>query len=482
MAYTTPFNKTGNVIKIGMDKILTINGKKHFPQIMLTLTSNTVPMSTNVANLHKLNMYTADFAGYGYQAALLPTYINEGLGVIPMVGHFPVNSPALFGYYQEDEPDISKHATLKGIYDEIKAADQNHIVIMGAWHDGKWWEDTADAIWYGLYPYTHTLKWIVDLGPWEQTQYKYEYIVKTNILLGYDNFDQTNRPFWPVIQSLSKDDDAQKSPTTLAETKALCFNAICMNVKGLAYWSFSWTPNDAGLYHNETKVQEHILMVSEMRLIEDILLLPTADYSWEFRKGSTVTFSNPLTGTWRGYQNFNWMLKHDGTLTYLIVVNKDPRPCTTDIIISGINGTGQVQELGLQGTGAQPGRMTTHSNGRIVGETFQGLGVKIYKIVGSGNLPPVKYACINGTCQESTQGYDTLTLCQQNCAGGARYDCVNGTCVQASNGEYPSIEACNSQCLQGGVIPQGEGTMYAIVGVMAGYLILKAVLDRPKTP
>ncbi len=480
MTYTSPFNDTGNVIKIGADKILTINGKRHFPQIMLTLTSNTVPFNTNVSNLVRLKNYTADFAGYGYQASLLPYYIQNKLGVIPMVGHFPVNSPALFGYYQEDEPDISKHATLLGIYNNIKNADPNHLVIMGAWHDGKWWEDTADAIWYGLYPYTHTLPWIVELGSWEQTQYKYEYIVKTNILLGYDNFDQTTKPFWPVIQSLSKDDDAQKSPTTLAETKALCFNAICMNVKGLSYWSFSWTPNDAGLYHNDTKVQEHILMVDEMRLIEDILLLPTKDYSWQYRKGTQVSFSNPLSGTWRGYQNFNWMLKQNGDTWYLIVLNKDPRPCTTDILISGMTGAGQVMELGLQGTGASPGRTTSHTGGKISNETFAGLGVKIYQIQGSGNVP-VKYACVNGQCAQSNTGYNTLEECQAACnAGNIRFDCVNGNCVQAANGEYPSMQECQSKCLQGGVVPAGEGTMYAIVGVVAGYLILKAVLDRPK--
>lgn len=480
MSYVSPFQSTGNsIVKIGADKQMTINGKRVFPLIFYTITKDGISIDQCATNLQKMKDYTADMVGYKFQDAVLPYYASAGVGFIPMYGRYPVNHPCLLGYSQEDEMVIGLHATAKQRYDNIKAGDQNHPVFVSAWHDGKWWEDCGDVIWYGLYPYADltvsSMKWLADMGPREVTQYKYEFIVKNNILLGYNNFDETIRPFYPVIQSLGARDDAYKMPTTLAETKALAYSSICMNVKGMAFWSFSWTPNNAGLWLDQQKVNEHVLMVQEIRLIEDILLLPTKDYSWQYRKGSQVSFSNPLSGTWNGYQNFNYMLKQDGSIWYLIVVNKDSRSCITDIQISGLPGQGQVVELGLNGTGAQPGRVTSHTNGKIAGETFQGLGVKIYKIMSTGSIPPMKYACINGTCQESTQGFDTLALCQQNCTGGTvKYDCVNGNCVQAANGQHGSLEECSGKCLQGQV--QGEGTMFAIVGVMAGYLILKQII------
>jgi len=217
------------------------------------------------------------------------------------------------------------------------------------------------------------------LGTRDETLYKYEYIVKTNILLGTQDFDTTTRPFWPVLQALSAPDDASALPTTKEETKALIYTALTMNVKGLAYWSYSWTPNDSGLWKDQQKVSEHIAIANEVNSISDILLWPTKDYSWEFHKGNgSVKFSsNP--GKWRGYQQLNYLLKQIGSIHYLIVVNKDAAPTTTSITISGLTGSGTVTELGLVEAGSIPGRTIPAENGQFM-DVIPGLGVKIYKI------------------------------------------------------------------------------------------------------
>ncbi len=378
--YVSPFNKVGeSIVKVLPDKTLSINGKRVFPQTFITICKNTISTEQNAANLKRMQVYTADMVGYGYRSSDLPAYVENGVGVMPMVGHFPVNSPALFGYYQTDEPELPKHASCKQIYDDIKSQDPNHIVLTGVWHDGIQWEDTADVIWFGLYPYKDAA-WIRALGTRDETLYKYEYIVKTNILLGTQDFDTTTRPFWPVLQALSAPDDASALPTTKEETKALIYTALTMNVKGLAYWSYSWTPNDSGLWKDQQKVSEHIAIANEINSISDILLLPTKDYSWEFHKGNgSVKFSNnPVK--WRGYQQLNYLLKRFEATHYLIVVNKDAMPITTSITISGLTGSATVIELGLAEAGSIPGRTIPAENGQFM-DVLLGLGVKIYQII-----------------------------------------------------------------------------------------------------
>ncbi len=382
-SYTSPFNPTGSsIVNVNSDKTLSINGKKVFPQVFITICKNTISGEQCNKNLNKMRIYTADMVGYGYRSSDLPSYVSNGVGVMPMVDHFPVNSPALFGYYQEDEPELPEHEQFKKIYNNIKAKDPNHIVLTGVWHDGIRWEDTADVIWFGLYPYKDA-EWINDMGPREMTLYKYEYIVKTNILLGTKDFDTTNKPFWPVLQALSAPDDARALPTTKEETRALIYTAITMNVKGLAYWSYSWTPNDAGLWKNQKKVDEHISIANEINYLDDILLLPTKDYSWYGHSGTSVSLTpNPVKEVeGNSIKAFSYILKQQGNTWYLIVVNKDSNPINNvNIAIDGLTGEMSVKTLGLETEGSEAaGRTLIANNGRFT-DSFDGYAAHIYRI------------------------------------------------------------------------------------------------------
>ncbi len=378
--YVSPFNNVSSVVTVNEDKILNINGKKVFPQVFITICKNTITFEQCNENLNKTNIYTGDMPGYGFRRSDLPSYTSNGIGVMPMVGHFPVDAPTLLGYYQTDEPEMPQHDKLKQIYNTIKAADKNHIIVTSVWHDGIRWEDTADVIWFGLYPYKD-VSWINDMGSRDKTLYKYEYIVKTNILLGINDFDNTTKPFWPVLQALSTPDDARALPTTKEETRAQTYTAITMNVKGLAYWSYSWTPNDAGLWKDQAKVDEHRKISNEINYLSDILVLPTKDYSWEYRKGTDVSFSKTLTFDLDGRTrtNFNYMLKQYGNISYLIVVNKDPSEISNvGITINGLNAT-SAKTIGLIEAGSNPGKTLAVSNGTFI-DSFAGLDVNIYEI------------------------------------------------------------------------------------------------------
>ncbi|MCX9085905.1 MAG: dockerin type I domain-containing protein [Candidatus Methanoperedens sp.] len=403
--YTSPFNPTGtSSVTVNPDKTLNINGRTLFPQIMYTVCDvYSMTESQCFSNLNKMKNYTADMAGSGFGSKAnrpydpLPYYASTKVGVIPLAYyHYPVISPNLFGYHgRYDEPDISLYNKMKSDYDLIKSQDKNHIVITSVWHTGKNWETASDVIIFGSYIYRNLF--INHPTPREKAQYNYEYMIKNNILIGYNNFDETKDPFWPIIQSLSGPDDAGALPTTKSESKALMYNAITMNVKGFAYWSYSFVGGTSGgLMNNQTKVDEHITLSDEINYLSDILVLPTKDYSWHYRKGNNVTFDKNFTYTLQGGEpsspyniytegNFNYMLKQNGSTYYLIVLNKDDRSISNvNITIRGLNGIMTATTLGLATAGSKPGRILPVINGTFT-DSFAGLEPIVYEITSGGS-------------------------------------------------------------------------------------------------
>jgi hypothetical protein len=200
---------------------------------------------------------------------------------------------------------------------------------------------------------------------------------------------------WRVIQAIAASgEDGGVLPVTASELRAMCYQALTWGCKGLTYFSYTLTAPEnesgKGLYRSPTLAQMYRTQAAEISSLNDILVLPTDDYSWHYRRGSRVTFSNSLSG-WNSHENFNYIIKHDSGASYLIVVNKDARSVSsTTISITGLGLTGSLSviTLGAAIGGNVPGQtFTTSSISNGVSFTdnrgFPGLGVKIYKIATS---------------------------------------------------------------------------------------------------
>jgi len=65
---------------------------------------------------------------------------------------------------------------------------------------------------------------------------------------------------------------------------------------------------------------------------------------------------------------------------------------------------------------------------------------------GGGGGGGVKYACVNGTCQQSPTGTYSDQTCGGTCGTTApKYGCVNGVCQQSPTGTYPD-QTCGGTC------------------------------------
>lgn len=383
----TPNPTTSSGVFVNPDKTLTMNGKKTFPLMMASLcTPGGIEQANEcLSNLKNTDVYDINAIGTHssiYYKPLLPAHEETEtyfVGRATTVENNVVkNNNYFFGYYQPDEPLDSQHTDLVNTYKWLKVNDPNHVVITGIWKEAAKWLDTADILIFGLYPFKEIF--IAEYGSRDRAIYGYETIVRNN--LGIDNFDNVNKPVWAVIQAVGCKDDGGVTTLSKTELRALQYTAITMNIKGLSYYSYSWTPNDCGLIKDPQLITMYNNAAREIKALNDVLVLPTKDYSWEYRNGTQVSFSKTLTLDmwWMVRTNFNYMLKQDGNTWYLIVVNKDIRPISDVVItINGLSGIKTATTIGLPEAGSVPGITLPVNNGKFT-DSFDGYGVKIYKI------------------------------------------------------------------------------------------------------
>lgn len=380
---TTPLESDGSGVIINPDKTVSINGKKTFPLMMSALCDSYKTSPSQCLTNLQANPYDIDGIGNSdITDSTLQSHVTTGKYFMSGAGTFKFkNHPNFFGYYLSEEPSDSEHQKLVDKYTKIKKEDPNHVVITGIWKEAEKWLKTSDIVIAGLYPFKKGF--IKEYGSRDRAIYGYETVVRNN--LGIDNFDSIDKPVWPIIQSLSGTDSGGVLPISAKELRALQYTAITMNVKGLSYYQYSYTyditPNVA-LITDQTMVDMYANAAKEIKSLNDILVLPTEDYSWEYRKGSQVSFSKTLNLDmwWLDRTNFNYMLKHDGNTWYLIVVNKDIRPISDVVItINGLSGLMTATTIGLPEAGSVPGRTVSVNNGKFT-DNFDGYGVKIYKI------------------------------------------------------------------------------------------------------
>ncbi len=400
--------QTSSAIQINSDKTISINGTKTFPVYLYDIcneyfeSENMIEPCNPSKNSEFLfsgsGFYYQDFTSYDYQNKFEQAKVFYNL-FTSQFNDIPQNlkdSPYFFGYYQPDEPSDDNLDFVSTTYDNVKKNDPSHPVILNHWRNMSMWAPYTDIITWDTYPIR---KNYVDpsspgyIFPREDGIYAYEHYSEQNFFKGED-LNSINKPVWAVLQATGIPDSEGTLPLTNKEIRAMTYTAITMDVKGIGYWSYAgWggssepTPSfpngTPGLYNNATVHAYYKQTARELTSLNSILVLPTTDYSWDYRYGNIVTFSkNPSkTVLWKTRYAFNYILKNSGNTRYLIVVNKDSSPITdVSITIYGITGAMKATTLGLETSGSgRAGRVLSGNNGQFT-DSFDGYAVHIYKV------------------------------------------------------------------------------------------------------
>lgn len=386
-------------IQIGQDKVLSVNGKKTFPVYIYQMCNGAFEIEGKVTPCTPRNnkeflfsfneyepmakeqqsLYEREkiyFTIYGY---------NFSLDAIPQS---LIDSEYFFGWTNYDEPPDSIKDKVLLSYNSMKARDPLHPVILNNWKNMVTWAPYGDIITWD----TYTIRSESSTAPWhrEDSIYAYEVWSEQNFFKN-TNLNSINKPIWAVIQANGVPEGDRLVPTE-KEARANTYTAITMDVKGIGYWSYEgWgssiiSPNPngtSGIYNNPQLHGYYLQLARELVSINDILVLPTKDYSWNFHKGFNVSFSKTLTKKVLSntMTNFNYMLKQDGDTYYLIIVNKDSRSIAgVNINIKGLTGTMTVTTLGLEDSGSgRAGRVLNVKNGKFK-DSFDGYAVHIYQM------------------------------------------------------------------------------------------------------
>ncbi len=423
-------------VTINPDKTISINGKKTFMTIMSDICNEWVetkaPCSTGLSIMKNITMVLT-YSNYEYTVdKIAPLCQANGIlftrpawgGAVsePLRSH-----PNFFGYIQCDEPlsvstnpmseatqaiceatkvrcngtgvwrdgkcyypDMTPH--VRDTYNNLHTKDPGNPVILNLWEKMLYWSPYCDIISWDSYPYIYGFRYEWPRG---QSLYAYEISSERNFFKGTD--PNTIKPsVFAFIQALGKPySEGARSYYVLTpnEVRALTYTTICMDVKGILFWS--WSHADVGLSTNPILAAYYNQIAGEIKMINDVLVGETVAYKWYARNknGSSVTFSATKTIVLNGktINNWSYILKRglDGLL-YLIVVNKDASPMSNiniNINITGLS-SNVITTIGLETSGSsQARRILTMTDGSFT-DSFDGLAVHIYQIGEETCSPP----------------------------------------------------------------------------------------------
>lgn len=473
-------------IKINPDKTISINEKKTFPvsiygAVNILLDSVTEPALTSIKK-NKDFLFTSgqtwlDVQNGGYQKMFEDNGLMFLLGTrrTSSTPQSIIDSPMFFGWMNTDEPapgvgdidgcpatDTEQQCfdRVLGLYNAFKARDPNHPVLMAHWRDLPRWEPCGDILTWDAYCFRDDEGW--NKGYWTRLDalYAYEHYSWHNALLKRE-ISTFSKPICAVLEGYGQpiqDGGGHILPATPQEIRCNTYLAITMGVQGIGYFLYKGWPmgadgRTAGLFVDQTLHAYYTQLARELKLFNDILVLPTKDYSWEYRKGTSVSFSKTLTKDILGRTrtNFNYILKQSGSTTYLIVVNKDPRSISdVRITISGLTGTISAKTIGLESSGSgRTGKVLTVNNGQFT-DSFDGYAVHIYQIGSDTSIPCVP----NWKCELPLNGYESdgcgnrrlnpecnIIPKKYKCSGAPFYQCS-----EDATGTYNALDVCNAAC------------------------------------
>lgn len=369
---------------INSDKTISINGKKIFPVAMSGMCNpvfdaGVCDLSKNSEFYISDSMFSDEYLTTFEQNKVFFVLNGQNINNIPQSS---LNSPYFLYYETINEPQTAAQETIaSAVYKNVKSKDTNHPIMMGQWKDMLKWSKYTDIIANAIYPIR------ANEYAREDSMYAYEHLSWTAFFdyVELNSPSMTGKPVWAYILGNGVQDNWNLVPYPY-EVRANTYIAITMDVKGILFYGyniFGAQNQNTGLSNNPELHAYYRQLGKELIQLNDVLVLPTKDYSWEFRKGTNVTFSKTLTKNllWRTYTNFNYILKQSGNEYYLIIVNKDSRPISgVDITIKGLTGSMTAKTLGLETSGSgRAGRAFNVNNGQFT-DSFDGLAVHIYQI------------------------------------------------------------------------------------------------------
>lgn len=303
-------------------------------------------------------------------------------------------------YYGDETPYLSaKYAQWHGLND-------GHPVFLNIWHDAEHWLPYCDILSWDNYTFGSG-GWGIDWTR-DDAVYAWEIMAEINIFK-----TAITKPTMAVIIGLGKDFHSTAPavlwPLTPKEMRCNTYSAICTGVQGIIVWSqyIERTVNgiitDVGLGTNLALHAYYSQLMRELKSLNDILTSSTLAYSFHGHIFNPVgvAFSNAYEKVVHNHAstNFSYILKDGPDGKYLIVVNKDTRPITTDIKIPVQSGVATL--LGMETTGSAKSGRTVPIIDSTIKDTFDGLAVHIY------NLVEVTPPCTpNWQCEPELTGFE----------------------------------------------------------------------------
>lgn len=388
---------------INPDKTISINGNRTFVVGLFNACYN----AGN--NIYECDMSTkADFNFV--HSEFNPGFVfNNSYNVYwDMRTYYPtpidlVSKPLFFGWTQPDEPNLKDpHETVGDLisqYTNIKSIDPNHPVILNHYYDLHLWDTYCDILAFDFY--TIRTAWFPNGNSvsWQRYDSIYAYEKKClQAVFNTKELNEFNKPVCATIQANGAEIEYMYVPT-LQEARANTYSAICMDAKGILFWSYHIMRNnyasDYGLYINQPLFTYYKQLARELRQLNDILISETVGYSWHGHPDKIhVTFSPDPSKIVDGDDvfRFSYILKKLGNIYYLIVVNKDSTQTSNVRITIPELGTGTylVKTLGLETSGSQRADRTLSLSDGILTDDFDGYAVHIYEITNC-NAPSCSY-------------------------------------------------------------------------------------------
>jgi len=385
------------IITINPDKTISINGKKTFPVSLYSMCHATIDLMSTITTCDpsKCTDFLANIpissikwpqqrAEIEYWRPLFEQsnifWVAGGNVQSTILTQSDIDSPYFFGYIQIDEPDLYTDVKdlVSKIYTDIKKRDPNHPVILNIYSDPGTWLPYTDILTYDRYSIRASKIREDCIYDWERQS--------AGRVFANLKINEIDKPIYAVIQAnglITFDEDPILVPT-IQEARALTYTAICLDVKGITYWPYkNGGSQQQGLFANPTLYDYYKQLARELKLLNDILVMPTRTYYHYNNENTSLVIITPNpTKSIYGYNmnRFSYILKQNGNTWYLFVVNKDINPiANVNISIQGLTGSMTARTIGLSEAGSIPGRTLPVTDGQFT-DSFDGLAVHIYQI------------------------------------------------------------------------------------------------------
>ncbi len=390
------------------NKNLVINGTPTFMVGMYYICVNwgaTEPCNASISKLPQFkfslqeNNYDATNVNAYENASIYYTitYDNSSTKVNATIAAGRDHAPHFLGY-MTDEPDNhakGTHADFVSVFNTINSSSDG-IAITNLYTDAlRDWNDTAHVLTWDTYPIATQMfaGWGDENEAYTRADFLYgwEHNSKIQIMRDFGDtnadFNSVGRPVWTYIQAngfnITTGGNTVLVPT-FQEIRAQTYTALTMDLKGIILYGYQKGAGE-GMQENPLMVAGANNLSKELKGLNNILILPTDAFSWQYKQNFSTVYFNPnptKTVQKKTVKRFNYILKHNSTADryYLIAVNKDANQTTTNISISGLTGVRLATTLGLETTGSQAaGRQLLVTNGTFT-DTFNGYAAHTYEI------------------------------------------------------------------------------------------------------